>query len=142
MRARGRRDGAKRPRWRDVRPLPDPGISALGSKQPAAFALPAALFLGFALVVELLALGEGKLELGAALVVEIELERHERHAFALDRTHQLVDLATVKEKLADALGRMIEAAALQIFRDIGVDQPDFAAASVRIGFCDRCLTQA
>src|SRR6476469_3391209 len=109
------------------------GPLALGAEQPSALALPTALFLGLAFVVELLASRQRKLDLGAPLLVEIELERHERHAFALDRSHQLVDLATVKQEFAHPLGRMIEAAALQIFRDVGVDQPDFVAASVRIG---------
>src|SRR5712671_1252678 len=63
---------------------------ALGPQQPSALPLPAALFLGFTLVVQLLAARERKLELGAALQVEIKLERHEGHALALDRTQKLV----------------------------------------------------
>jgi len=39
-----------------------------------------------------------------------------------------VNLAAVQQELAQALGRMVEAAALQIFRDVGIDQPDFAVA--------------
>src|SRR6266478_1186674 len=113
-----------------------------GPKQPSAFALPAALLLGFALVVQLLAAGERKLELGAALVVEIEPERHQRHSLALDRADELVDLAAVKENLAHALGSVIEAAALQVFRDIGVDQPDLAATRIGIGFRDGRLAAA
>src|SRR5262245_46965296 len=66
--------------------------SPLGAQEPAALALPAALLLGLALVVKLLAAGERDLDLGAALLVEIELERHERHALTLDGAHQLVDL--------------------------------------------------
>src|SRR5688572_33279639 len=61
------------------------GRSALRAHQPAAFPFPRALLLGLALVVQLLALGQRELHLGAALVVEIELERHQRHALALDR---------------------------------------------------------
>ncbi len=83
--------------------------------------------------------GERELDLGAALLVEIELERHERHALALDRAGKLVDLAPVQQQLARALGRMVEAAALQVFRDIGVDQPELAAAGIGIGFRDRRL---
>src|SRR5262249_57234863 len=97
-------------------------------------AFPAALLVGFALVVQLLAAGERKLELGAALVVEIELERHQRHSLALDRTDELVDLPAVQEELAHALGGVVEAAALQVFRDIGIDQPDLAATRIGIGF--------
>ena len=40
------------------------------------------------------------------------------------------------------LGRVVEAAGLQIFRDVGVDQPDLAAARVGIGFGDRRLARA
>src|SRR5262249_41533483 len=119
-----------------------PGRLSLGPQQPSALALPAALLLGLALVVQLLAAGERKLELGASLLVEIELERHERHSLALDRAHELVDLPAVQEELAHALGSMVEAAALQVFRDIGVDQPDLAAARIGVGFRDRRLAPA
>src|SRR5437660_11980489 len=54
--------------------------SPLRAQQPAALALPAALLLGLALVVQLLAAGERQLHLGAPLLVEIELDQHERHA--------------------------------------------------------------
>ena len=37
---------------------------------------------------------------------------------------------------------MIEAAGLQIFRNVGVDEPDLAVAGVRIGFGDRSLALA
>src|SRR5262245_66452791 len=83
---------------------------------------------------QLLAARERKLELGAALLVEIKLERHQRHALALDGAYKLVDLAAVKKELAHALGRMVETAALQIFWDIGVDEPDLAAARIGVGF--------
>src|SRR6266478_7886019 len=115
---------------------------SLGPQQPSALALPAALLLGFALVVQLLAAGERKLELGAALLVEIKLERHERHSLALDRAHKLVDLAAVKQELAHALGRMVEAAALQVFRNVGVDEPDLAATRIGVGFGDGRLACA
>src|SRR5262245_13250789 len=128
-------------------PASSPGMTryrrlSLGPQQPSALPLPAALLLGLALVVQLLASGERKLELGAALLVEIEPERHERHSLALDRAHELVDLPAVQEKLAHALGRMVEGAALQVFRDIGVDEPDLAAARIGIGFCDGRLAAA
>src|SRR5262245_47012783 len=113
--------------------------SALGPQQPATLALPTALLFGLALVVQLLAARERELDLGAALGVEIELERHERHAIALDRPHQLVNLPAVQEQFAHALGRMIEAAGLQVFGDVGIDEPDLAAAGVRIGLRNRRL---
>src|SRR5258708_7199271 len=74
--------------------------SALVPQQPAALARPVAFLLGLALVMQLLALGERELDLGAALVVEIDLQRYDGHAFALDRAHQLVDLPLVQQKLA------------------------------------------
>src|SRR6516225_4747548 len=113
-----------------------------GPQQPSALPLPAALLLGLALVVQLLAAGERKLEFGAALVVEIELERHQRHSLALDRADELVDLAAVQEELAQALGGVVEAAALQVFRDVGVDQPDLAVTRIGIGFRDGRLAAA
>src|SRR6478672_1030712 len=112
---------------------------SFGPKQPSAFAIPAALLLGFALVVQLLAAGERKLELGAALVVEIEPERHERHSLALDRADELVDLAAGKDDLAHPLGGMVEAVALEVVRDIGVDQPDLTDTRTGVGFPDSRL---
>src|SRR5436190_5200918 len=114
----------------------NPGSSALRPHQAPALALPAALLLGLALVVELLAARQRQLDLGAALDVEIELERHQRHALALDRAHQLVDLVAMQKELARALGRMVEAAPLQVFRNRGIDQPDLPAARIRVGFGD------
>ena len=40
------------------------------------------------------------------------------------------------QQLARPFRGMIEAVGLQIFRNIGVDQPDFAAAGVGVGFGD------
>src|SRR5215510_12195537 len=98
--------------------------SALGPQQPPALALPGALLLGLTLVVELLAARERELDLGAALLVEIELERHQRHALALDCARELVDLALVQQQPARPLGEMVEAAGLQVFGNVGIDQPD------------------
>src|SRR5258707_846418 len=67
--------------------------SVLLPQQPAALAGPVAFLFALALVVQLLALGERNLDLGAAFVVEIDFQRHDRHALALDRADQLVDLA-------------------------------------------------
>src|SRR5258705_5669510 len=96
----------------------DEGKSPLIAHQAALFAVPVALLLGFALVVQLLALGERKLDLGAALVVEIELERHQGHALPLDRADQLADLALVQQQFARTLRRVIEAPGLQILGDV------------------------
>src|SRR5262245_16784093 len=114
----------------------------LCSQQPPALALPAAPLLAVAFIMQLLAARERKLELGAALLVEIQLERHQRHSLALDRAHELVDLAAVKEELTHAFGGMVEAAALQIFRDVRIDEPHLPAARVGIGLGDRRLSAA
>jgi hypothetical protein len=87
--------------------------------------------------VQLLAARERELQFGAALFVEIELERYERHALALDRAGELLDLAAVQQQLTDALGRVIEAPALQIFGDIRIHEPKLAAAGVRVRLRDR-----
>src|SRR5208282_497058 len=98
-----------------------------------------ALFLGLALVVELLAARQRQLDLGTTLLVEIELERDQRHAIALDCADQFVDLAAVQQKLARPLRRVIEAVRLPIFGNVRVDEPDFPAAGVGVGFPDRGL---
>src|SRR5262249_17039173 len=84
---------------------------SLGPQQPSALPLPAALLLGLPLVVQLLAAGERKLELGAAFVVEIEPERHQRHSLALDRAHELVDLTAAKEGRAHTTGPRVRSRA-------------------------------
>src|SRR5438874_1596458 len=96
---------------------------ALLPQQAPLLARPIALLLALALVVQLLAARKRELDLGAPSVVEIEPQRHERHALALDSADQLVDLAFMQQQLARALRRMIEAAGLQIFGDVGIDQP-------------------
>src|ERR1051325_456037 len=111
-------------------------------QQPAPLARPVALLLGLTLVVQLLALGQRDLDLGAALVVEIDLERHDGHALALDRTHQLVDLAAMQQELARPLRRMVEATGLLVFGDVGVDQPQFTVTRRRVGLSDAGLAGA
>jgi hypothetical protein len=91
---------------------------------------------------QLLAARERKLDLGTAFFIEIKLERHQRHAFALYRADELIDLAAVKEELADTLGWMIETAALEVLRDVGIDEPDLPAAGIGIRFRDRRLALA
>src|SRR5262245_37633253 len=96
------------------------GLSLCAQQAPA-LAFPAALLLGLALVVQLLAAGEGEFELSAAFLVEIELQRHEGHTFTLHRPDQLVDLPPMEQELAQPFRVMIEATALQVFGDVGVD---------------------
>src|SRR6185437_7243780 len=59
-------------------------LSALQPHQPALLAVPGPLLQRLALVVQLLAAGDRDLDLRPPSLVEIELERHDGHAFALD----------------------------------------------------------
>ena len=87
-------------------PLGDGSVLPLLPQQAAALALPGALLLRLALVVKLFAARQSQLDLGAAPLVEIELERHQRHALALHRADELVDLAPGGAKAcAGAWGR-------------------------------------
>src|SRR6185437_13361175 len=105
--------------------------------------VPGALLQGLALVVQLLAASQRDLDFRAAAFVEIELERYDGHALALDRAGELIDLALAQQQLARPLRRVVvEGAGLPVFRDIGVYQPDFAAASVGIGLGYRRLALA
>src|SRR5689334_16928407 len=101
-------------------------------QQPAALARPVALLLALALVMQLLAPGEGDLDLGAAFVVEIDFQRYDGHALALDRADQLVDLALMQQELARPFRLVVEAAGLLVLRDVGVEQPQLAVARGRI----------
>src|ERR1700741_1714089 len=114
--------------YREGKPLHTFPDHALAPRPHQAALLPApiALLHGLALVVQLLALGERELEFRAAALVEVKLERNQGHAFAVDGADQLVDLLSVQKKLAWPFRQMIEAVGLQIFRNIGVDQPDLA----------------
>src|SRR5262245_29851407 len=76
--------------------------------QAALFAAPVTLLGGLALVVQLLALGDRQQQLGAATLIEIELERDQRHALAIDRAHQLVDLPAMQQQLSRPLRLVIE----------------------------------
>src|SRR5215212_8720419 len=107
--------------------------SVLLPQQPAALAGPVALLLALAFVVQLLALGERNLDFGAAFVVEIDFQRHDCHALALDRADQLVDLALMQQELARPLRLMVVTAGLLVLRDVGVEQPQLAIARRGIG---------
>src|SRR5205823_3887542 len=62
----------------------DMGLT-FGSHQARLVAGPVARLLALALVVEFLALGDAKLDLGNTFEIEIDLQGHERHALALHR---------------------------------------------------------
>src|SRR5438067_903894 len=76
--------------------------SSLLPHQSRLLTLPVALFFGFALVVEFLAARDAELAFGDAFRGEIEPERNERHAFALNRDGEPLRLALVHQQLARA----------------------------------------
>src|SRR5258708_13956305 len=127
------RGGEENRRWR---------MSLTVAQQPGALALPVAILDRLALVVGLLAGDQGDLDLGAAARIEIELQRHDRAALALDGADQLVDLLAVQQELARPARLMIEAVARGVFGDVGIDQPGFAALLGDIGFGDRAAPAA
>jgi hypothetical protein len=106
------------------------------------FALPVARLFGIALVVQLLAPGQRKLDLRPAAPVEIDRERDQRHALAADSNAHLVDLALMKQQLAGPLGLVIMAIAMAEFRDVRVDQPDLIILHLGIAFGDGSLAEA
>ena len=91
---------------------------------------------------QFLALGHRQQQLGPAALVEIQLQQNQRHALPIDRAHQLVDLLLVQQQLARPLRLVVEAVGLQVFRNIGVDQPYLAVLGIGIGFRDRGLAVA
>src|SRR5471032_3412444 len=117
-------------------------ISATSRHEARTLALPVAVLECLALVVRLLALRERDLDLGAALAVEIDLQRHDRAALALDRADQLADLGLVQQQLARPLGLVVVAVARRIKRNVGVDQPRLAALLGDIRLGDRAAAAA
>src|SRR5689334_14091821 len=96
-------------------------------QQACALALPIALLDRLALVMGLLAGRQRDLDFGHASFIEIDLERHNRAALALDGADQRTDLALVQQELARPLALVVVTIARGVFRDIGIDQPGLAA---------------
>ena len=96
--------------------------SATVAKQAALLALPIAALLGFALVVQFLTARERQFQLGASPVVEIDAQRHERHAVALDRANELARFLLMQEQLSRAARFMVQAIGLKVLGDVGVDE--------------------
>src|SRR4051794_7247679 len=86
-----------------------PEILAAFLHEPALFARPVALLFALALVVQFLAAADGEQQLGTALVVEVDFQRHQRHAFAVDALRQFCHLALVEQQLAAPPGLVVEA---------------------------------
>src|SRR5215216_7590562 len=102
-----------------------PTGSPLVAHQARLLPVPVALGRVGPLVVQLLALGQGKPQLGAAARIEIQLQRHHRHALALDGDGKLGDLALVQQQAARPFRLMLEKMARTlVLGDVGVDQED------------------
>src|SRR5437868_12988068 len=77
--------------------------------QPRLVALPVAFGGGFALVVQLLALGERQLQFRQALVVPVESGGDDGAPFALHRPDQAVDLLAVQQQFPGPARLAVEA---------------------------------
>src|SRR5262249_3593924 len=124
-----------------LRAAAEAGSAAL-AHQPRLVALPVARLLGLALVRLLLALGEAELALGDAALVEIERERHQRHALPADGADHAAQLLLVDEELALAARLVVEARRRLVLGDVGVDEPELAALFGRIGLVDAGVARA
>src|SRR4051795_8117247 len=87
---------------------PGSPASAMLAQQAALLLFPVLLALVLALVVRLAAAGDGELDLRPAARVEIDGERHERHALAHYRPEHLVHLLGVEEQFARSLRLVVE----------------------------------
>src|SRR6056297_3702831 len=94
-------------------------------EKPLLLPVPVALGGGLALVVGLLALGDPDLDLGDAAMVEVQDQRHERHALALSLVPQARQFLARYQELAPAALLVTECLGLLVRRDIGIDQPQF-----------------
>src|SRR5439155_2039632 len=104
----------------------------------ADFALGLGFLLVLALVVGLLALGDGELDLGPALL-EVEPQGHEREAALRRFGGELGDLTAVQQQLARPLRLVVQPIAHRVFRDIAAEQPDLAAFDLAVGIFETCL---
>jgi hypothetical protein len=71
--------------------------------------LPVARFLRLAFVGFALSLGDTELDLRATALVEIDRQRHDGDAIALDRTEETVDLAAMEQQSARPSRSVLEA---------------------------------
>ncbi len=91
------------------------------SQDASLLTAPVAFFLGLALVVLFLSLGEGDFYTSDSLAVEIEFRRDDCIALFCDCASELVNLAAVEQKAAVALGGMLKMRASGgVFGDMAV----------------------
>ena len=117
------------------------GLAAVAEKSRFV-ALPVARAFGGALVMQLLTACQCDFDLRSTAIIKVDLGGHQRHAIALDRADQPVDLAAVEQESARPARLMVEAVALQIFWDVGVDEIDFITFVGGIAFGDGRLALA
>src|SRR5262245_16196946 len=89
----------------------------------------------------LLAARQRQLDLGPG-ALEVDPGRDHRQALALEAAYQALDLVTVEEQLARALGIVVLHAGGGVGRDVGVSQPDLAVLDHRVGVADLGLSLA
>src|SRR5262249_48206442 len=97
----------------------------------ADLALRFGLLLIFALVVQLLAVGNGQLDLGPA-VLEVHSQGNEGEAALRGLGGELGDLAAVQQQLARPLRLVIQPVAHRVFGDVAAEQPHFAVLDLGI----------
>src|SRR3546814_11500498 len=85
-------------------------------------AFPVAFLDRVALVMGLLALGQRQFHLRLAPAVEIDGQRHQRHALALDGAVHPGDLPLVQQQLAGAFRLLVDAVAMAEFGVVDVGQ--------------------
>src|SRR6202040_2732879 len=85
--------------------------------------------LGLALVVELLALGQGDLDLDP---VALEIDRQRHHGVSLEEgaAEEALDLAPLQQQAARALGQVVLAVAVAVRTDVGADQERLPVAEL------------
>src|SRR6185503_5311637 len=130
---------------RSRRSIAAASTSAFLPHQPRLVALPVALGGDLALVVGLLAGGDGDLELRQALVGPVEARGDQGAPFPLHRPDQLVDLLALEQEFPRAAGLVVEVrAGLLVGRDVGVDQDDLIAfdGGVALGDVGLAVAQA
>src|SRR6204780_1315095 len=110
---------------------PSPNLIPYDPEQPVAastplahqarlVAVPVAHFLALTLVVQLLAAPKRNRDLGSALGVKVDSQRHDRHALALDAFGQLGNFLSMQKEFSRSLRLMVEAVGLQVFGNVGV----------------------
>src|SRR5215216_6416672 len=115
--------------WRRASPAEALGraLQLARAHQAGAAPLPIAVALGLSLVGFALPRGKSELDLGAAALVEIQRERHDRDALALHRAHQPVHLLAMQQQFAGPARLVIEMRRGLVFRDVGVDEKELPA---------------